>query len=197
MNFFKLKSDTYCLNPILESLLIILICFLFFCDAAFCQSITGEKENQKKPRSKPVVVDADNVEYLDSGAMIKGSGNVKIDYDDVILEADNIEVDLKTNDARATGRVSVFYNKIKIVGDKLDYNFQSKKGKMFQGDDEGGNPVEVTHSDVRITAAQIDFNLESRQAVAPGDIKIERGNQFAGEKICCMILVRKAAVLRV
>ncbi len=182
MNFFKLKNNIYFFKTFLKSLFIVLISFLFFYDAAFCQSIVEEKENGKKPLSKPVVVDADNVEYLDAGGMIKGSGNVKIDYDNVILQADSIEVDLKTNEAKAAGRVSILYDKIKIRGGKLDYNFQSKKGRMFQGQGEGENLVEVTHSDIRITTKQIDFNLEARQAVAPGDIEIERGQSIARGK---------------
>ncbi|MCG2712170.1 MAG: LPS assembly protein LptD, partial [Candidatus Omnitrophica bacterium] len=182
MNFFRLKSNTYSLSSILEPLLIILISFSVFNDAAFCQGNTLVKDKSETAISKPIVVDADNVECFDSGSMIKGAGNVKIDYDNVILEADNIEVDLKTNEALATGRVRVFYNNIKIIGDKLDYNFQSKKGRMLQDQGEGGSLVEVTHSDIRITAKQIDFNLEERIAAAPGDIKIERGQSVSWGK---------------
>lgn len=182
MNFFKLKLHPYSLSSLLESLLIILISFFFLHDAAFGQSIASTQDKSKTPLSRPIVVDADNVEYFNSGSMIKGTGNVKIDYDQVILKADNIEVDLKTNEAMATGRVSVFYNGITITGDKLEYNFQSRKGRMLQAQDEGEKLVEVTHSDIRITAKQIDFDLEARVAVAPGDIKIERGKSVSWGK---------------
>jgi len=182
LNLFKPKSDTYRLSSILESLLIILVSFLFFNQAAFCQSSTSTKDKSEKPISRPIVVDADNVEYLDSGAMIKGNGNVKIDYGDVLLEADNIEVNLKTNEALATGRVRIFYDKIRIIGDNLDYNFQSKKGRMFQEQAEEGNLVEATHSDMRLLAKQIEFDLEARQAVAPGEISIERGQAVSRGK---------------
>lgn len=184
MNCFKSKNAAYCFSfsLSLKSVLIILISCCFFTEAVFCQSLVDQKDKATSPKSRPIVVDADNVEYVDSGSMIKGSGNVKIDYDGVILEAENIEVDLKTNEALATGRVCVVYNKIKITGDKLDYNFQSKKGRMFQYPLQREDRVEVTHSGVKITTKLIDFNLQDRLAVAPGNVKIERGNSVSRGK---------------
>ncbi len=179
MNCFKLKSDTYRFGPILKSLFIVSISFFVYADAVFCQSVTMGKDKAAISQSRPIVVDADNVEYVNQGAVIKGSGNVKIDYDGVILKADNIEVDLKTNEALATGQVKVVYNKIEIIGDRLNYNFQSKRGRMLQDQDKDEDGVVVTHLDVKITTRHIDFNLEDRSAVAPGNIKIERGKTVA------------------
>lgn len=181
MNCFKLKIDTHCFYPILKYFFILIFVFSFFTDAVFSADINSSEE-KTGAKSRPIVVDADNVEYVDLGAMIKGSGNVKIDYDNVLLEADNIEVNLKTNEALATGKVSVTYDKIKIIGDQLDYNFQFKKGRMIQDKSNKEYGVEVTHSDVKITTKQIDFNLAEKTAAAPGNIKIERGKSVSWGK---------------
>ena len=72
-----------------------------------------------------MVVNADNVEFLDEEQKIRGWENVKIDYEDMQLNCDDVRVDMKTKDALAQGNIKVLYQDITIIGEKLIYNFQT------------------------------------------------------------------------
>jgi Organic solvent tolerance protein OstA len=80
---------------------------------------------------KPVVVDADDVEYLDEEHRIIGKNHVKVNYENVVLTADGIDVAMASKDAVATGAVSLCYEDIRVQGDELHYNFESQQGYML------------------------------------------------------------------
>ncbi|MBU0633617.1 MAG: LPS assembly protein LptD [Candidatus Omnitrophica bacterium] len=128
---------------------------------------------------KPVVVDADTVEYFDEQNKIVGQGNVKIDYEDVRLVADYVQVDMKTQEAQAQGNVVVTQQGTKITGDKLTYFLTTKKGVII-GEEKGENKVESFYEDVRIVSKRIDFDLASNVVFVPDEVEMFEGALWVG-----------------
>ncbi|MFH1459783.1 MAG: LPS assembly protein LptD [Candidatus Omnitrophota bacterium] len=142
---------------------------------------------------KPVIVDADDVELDDARQKIVGRGNVKIDYDQLVLHSDFIEVDTRTKDAYATGNVILFYKNIKMAGEKLYYNFKTQKGQMFcvrentqekVPEDFSDKNVDIFYEQTKIQTRTVEFDLNIRQAFAPGKVLLTEGDSvLTGEKM--------------
>lgn len=146
------------------------------------------QENKTTQVGKPVIVDADNVEFLEAENKIIGRNNVRINYDNVVLTADAVELDTKTKKAVASGSVVLYYGEIIIKGEKLGYNFTSKKGKIIgshqqEVSEDSGNVV-TTYKNVKIISEWIEFDLKTKQALAGNDVKLQQGDtEFEGRNL--------------
>ena len=150
------------------------------------QSAEPAAKDKSAQSGKPIIVDAKNVSYLQEEGKMSGEGNVKIKYDDVVLESDKVLVDTKSKDAEATGNVKITYKGITMLGNKLFYNFNTKIGKMVQEkeSDQDSDKVKVLYKDKVLETDHIDFNLESKEAVAPAHIVVrEKGMEITGQDL--------------
>jgi len=154
----------------------------------FAEIVQDPPAKKIKQDKKPVIVDADDVEYLDQEEKIVGKGNVKIDYEDAQLFADNVKINMKTQQGIAWGNVKLYYNDIEMKGDFLEYFFESKKGYMESDkgneSDAQAKEVEVNHQGVKILSKRINFDLNINRAVAPGEVKMyEKDTQITGQNL--------------
>jgi LPS-assembly protein len=85
---------------------------------------------QDKAADTPIQVKGDSVEYFHQEQKAVGTGNVRIDYDDVQLSADKITVYTATKDAIAEGHVKLVQKGSTFTGDRGEYNFGTKVGNV-------------------------------------------------------------------
>ena len=160
--------------------LICLPAFFLSIQEVYAQDNPVANEGAVTRSGKPVVVDADDVEYADEQGMIIGRGNVNIDYEGVSLKADVVEVELDTKNAVASGNIIVYYDTATITGQTLTYNFGTKKGRIESRQETAGTEsdsatVEIIAKDVTITSEAVDFDLDRRQAVARDNVILKQG----------------------
>ncbi len=167
-------------KPLNFFLRIFLICFFFSISFlflnlpnSFSQDSIAHSQKPKTSSGRPVIVDADDVEYLDT--MIRGKGNVKIDYDGVILKADQADVDMKSKGIIAQGNVCIEYEGISLFGEKLEYDFNSRLGYLENSTNNSGN-IYALYKDIRIDSSRIDFDLEKQVALAKGNVVLSQGD---------------------
>lgn len=132
--------------------------------------------NTLKPKTSargPVIVDADDVEYLET--TIIGKGNVNINYDGVILKSDRADVDLQSKGVIATGNVTILYQGISLYGDKLQYDFNTKLG-FLESLTENSGKIYALYQDVRIDSSRIDFDLDKQIAQGQGNVVLTQGD---------------------
>ncbi|MCP4649356.1 MAG: LPS-assembly protein LptD [PVC group bacterium] len=153
-----------------------------FSDTAFCadNSVGDSSIVKTSSHGKPVVVDADEVEYQDVDNVIIGKGNVKINYEDMRLFCDDITVNMNSKDSVAIGNIILYYGQIKMTGEKLIYNFGNKQGYLLAYRDENNpNPIkklEITQNDQKIYAERVDFNLETRNALVQAEVEFHQNS---------------------
>jgi len=85
---------------------------------------------QKIKEDLPIEVNADNVEYVKEEQLVKGTGNVVINFKGVQLSADKITVNLMTKDAYADGNVRIYQGDRLYTAEHAYYNFALEKGKF-------------------------------------------------------------------
>ncbi|MFH1062602.1 MAG: LptA/OstA family protein [Candidatus Omnitrophota bacterium] len=148
--------------------------FIFFSlPNGFSQDNINNKPKANTASRSPVIVDADDVEYLET--MITGKGNVKIDYDGVILKSDRADVDMMSKGIVASGNVIIAYKGITLYGEKLEYDIDSKQGFIESLTNNSGK-VYALYQDVRIDSTKIDFDLDNQIAQAQGDVVLTQGD---------------------
>jgi lipopolysaccharide assembly outer membrane protein LptD (OstA) len=145
---------------------------LLSCDYGFAQQQQAQPSQDKPAKSGPVIVDADDVEYLENGAKITAKGNVKIDYDQVVLTSESAEVDTRSKNIIASDNVELSYKGITIHGQRLHYDFDSKQGYIENVQPEDSK-IYITYKDVRIDSSKVEFDLEKQIAVAKGSAKMK------------------------
>ena len=167
-------------QPLNFFLRIFLICFFFnifvlFLNLpnSFSQDSIANSKNTKPSEGRPIIVDADDVEYLDT--MIIGKGNVKIDYDGVLLKADQADVDMKSKGIVAQGNVCIEYEGISLFGEKLEYDFNTRQG-YFEKSTSNLEKIYALYKDIRIDSSRIDFDLEKQIAQAQGEVVLSEGD---------------------
>jgi len=95
--------------------------FVFlFCNISYAQEPT-----------RPIEVNGDEVEYFPKEKKVVGVGNISIDYGDVKLTCDKITVFTETKDTDAEGNVVLKTPTAEIRGKRVKYNFEAKKGEVF------------------------------------------------------------------
>lgn len=99
----------------------------------FALSFAGTAYAENLPPKEPIVVDGDNIEYLQNQKKVIGTGNISITYKDVVLTCDKVAVNLETHDAEAEGNVKVTQKGAYFLGDKIDYNFDTREAFVTRG----------------------------------------------------------------
>lgn len=101
----------------LSHIFILLLAF-FYVGRAHAQEL-GPKE--------PIVVNGDNVEYLQDQKKVTGTGNISITYKDIVLTCDKVVVNLETHDTEASGNVKITQKGAYFTGDIIKYNFDTRE----------------------------------------------------------------------
>ncbi len=78
------------------------------------------------PPGPPVVVKADQYEFDPNTGRGVGTGNVRIEYEDVKLRADVVEVNVRTKDVKARGHVFLQRGVFVWRGDRVSGNFERR-----------------------------------------------------------------------
>lgn len=81
-------------------------------------------------KEHPILIDAESIEYSPEGTVVRASGVVKVEYEDLLLTADDLEVDLVAEKLVATGRVVVQKGGIRAEGIYLLYDFKNDRSEM-------------------------------------------------------------------
>ncbi|MEW5758176.1 MAG: LptA/OstA family protein [Candidatus Omnitrophota bacterium] len=166
-------------------------CFLLF---NFCFLLSCYAQDNKQPIS----VNGDTVEYLTKEKKIIASGNVVVVYQGSKLTCDNLEVSTQTKDGIASGNVVLRHKDIVMRGEKINYNFDTKTGKIVNADidappmyahgdlinkDQGNRTVidggyvtscDLEHPHYRIRTRQIEFYPDEK--IIAKNVKIFAGN---------------------
>ncbi|MFH1398281.1 MAG: hypothetical protein ABIH27_07030 [Candidatus Omnitrophota bacterium] len=85
----------------------------------------------KKGMDKPIIVNGDIVEYSSDNQEVTAKGKVDITYKGMKLSCDQITVNTLTKDGLAEGNVRVDEEKGSVEGSKMLYNFNTKKGTIY------------------------------------------------------------------
>jgi lipopolysaccharide assembly outer membrane protein LptD (OstA) len=105
-----------------------LIIFVFIATplfSLFAESIVGEG-----PKSQPIIINGDTVEYSTDAQEVTASGNVEIIYADSRLTCEKLTVNTQTKQGVASGHARLDDKQGVIEGDKLVYNFQTRTGSI-------------------------------------------------------------------
>jgi len=86
----------------------------------------------------PVVVRADQVEYLDQLGKVVAVGNVEATYEKMKLTCDQATIYMETKDAYLTGRVHLYQPGGLLKGEEVVYNFETRKGTILRAEGEAG-----------------------------------------------------------
>ena len=167
MRLLQDKFLSFFLRCFLLFFWISLFSLFFYLPSSFSQNNLKDNHKLKTGAGSPVIVDADDVEYLDT--MISGKGNVKIDYNGVVLTADQADVDMRSKGVVATGNVCIMQKDISLYGEKLEYDFNSKQGSVENGAENNGK-IHAVYQDVRIDSMRMEFDLEKQIAQAQGNV---------------------------
>ncbi|RJP29047.1 MAG: LPS-assembly protein LptD [Candidatus Omnitrophota bacterium] len=108
----------------ISKVLLTILCLLVFSGA----SAEEAKDN------KPVIVNADVLEYATEKNEVVASGNVSITYKGSKLTCDKITVDTVTKDAVAEGNVRLDDKQGTVEGKKIIYNLDSKTGVIMDAE---------------------------------------------------------------
>ncbi|NQT46227.1 MAG: LPS-assembly protein LptD [Candidatus Omnitrophica bacterium] len=83
---------------------------------------------------RPIVVNGDQVEYMQAERRVVGSGNISIEYEDLVLTCDSIKVELDSHEALAEGDVKLVQGGNELSGPKVRYNFDTQQGIIEDGE---------------------------------------------------------------
>lgn len=87
---------------------------------------------------EPVVVRADQVEYLDAARKVVATGNVEATYRDAKLTCERATIYMDTKDAYLEGAVRLAQMGSLLRGDEIVYNFETRKGTVVGAEGEMG-----------------------------------------------------------
>ncbi len=168
--------------------LVIIIGFFFLTSYLFCQENSNNQKQDLSRTEKPVIVDADDVEYTEEGAKIIGKGNVKVTYEGMKLTAEKIEVDINTKEAVASRDVHLYYKDIEMIGERLIYDFQTRKGYFEDPKNVGKinkqKKIKIIQNDMVMNCEHIDFDLKKEEAFASGDVELlQDGSRLTGKNL--------------
>ncbi|MEW6534673.1 MAG: hypothetical protein AB1454_03500 [Candidatus Auribacterota bacterium] len=124
-------SYKYKLSLLTAGILFFAVCQVHAVVSESQQSAAEPVPNGDQPKQKedfPIEVNADNVEYIKEEEIVKGTGNVVINFKGVRLAADSITVNLVTKDAYAVGNVRFFQGERIYTSESIHYNFETEKG---------------------------------------------------------------------
>ncbi len=118
----------------------IFLLFLFFC--AICISVgfsvhysSGTEESAQAVSGRSIIVEGDEVEYLEKEQKIRATGNVSVVYGEIVLRCDSIEVDTKEQVAVCEGNVSIEHpDEGLLTGERIVYNLALEKGFITDGE---------------------------------------------------------------
>ncbi len=86
--------------------------------------------DNKNPHDQ-IMVNGDQVQYSANNRQVTASGNVVILYKKTRLTCDKATADIDTKDCDAQGHVRLDDNQGTVEGEKLKYNFETKRGTVF------------------------------------------------------------------
>ncbi|RKY36830.1 MAG: hypothetical protein DRP78_02700 [Candidatus Omnitrophota bacterium] len=181
-----------------------IFCFilnLFFLNHFVLAVNSAVRENENSTDfAQSLIVDADDVEYLEENYKIIGTNNVKINYEGVLLTCDNIEVDLKKKDVLALGNVVICYEQIMITGEKLTYNFTNKQGfiECFKDavSSDRKKKVVVYYDNIKLISESVEFNLIENKVTAIKNVKgFYQDIEFNGQRLDYSFALRKGCLL--
>lgn len=111
------------------------IIFLVIFSSLYLQKNVLAEENFVGQRpSQSIVVDGDEVEYLEKEKKIIATGNVSVRYGDVTLECDRIEVDTENQTALCEGNVRIEQPARGVLtGERIFYDLARKEGSVVMG----------------------------------------------------------------
>ncbi|MCB1195059.1 LPS-assembly protein LptD [bacterium] len=92
--------------------------------------VFAEDTAESKKELLPIQVNADNVEYIKEKEIVRGTGDVVINFKGVTLRAEQITVNLVTKDAYADGNVRFYQGDTLYTADHAYYNFDSEVGRF-------------------------------------------------------------------
>lgn len=93
--------------------------------------VQGAQDKEKKAIDQPIVVNGDTVEYSPDNKEVTAKGKVDINYKGIKLSCDQITVNTLTKNGLAEGNVRVDEEKGSVEGTKMLYNFNTKKGTIY------------------------------------------------------------------
>lgn len=99
----------------------------------FCLSSDARAEEKE-----PVVVRADQVEYVDAARKVVATGHVVASYRDAKLTCDRATIYMDTKDAYLEGAVRLAQLGSLLKGDEIVYNFETRKGTVVTAEGEMG-----------------------------------------------------------
>lgn len=101
----------------------------------------------------------------DTGVMV-AEGEVVVSYQDVVIRADRVVANLKTNDVQAEGNVVIEAGVQTVRGRRLDYNLDSRQGRISQAASQYTGPMVLGKVSVRAEIIQgvLDSTTTAREA---------------------------------
>ncbi len=87
---------------------------------------------------EPVIVKADQVDYIDSAKKVIATGHVEAVYKDMKVTCDEATIYTETKDAYLKGRVRLVQIDGLLKGGEILYNFETQKGTILDSEVEAG-----------------------------------------------------------
>lgn len=97
----------------------------------FCASFIAFAEEEKGAK-EPVVINGDEVEYLEQGKVATATGNVVITYQEMKLTCKRAVFHVDTKEAYAEGDVVLTQKENYFKGEHVVYNFETKTGTVMK-----------------------------------------------------------------
>jgi LPS-assembly protein len=94
----------------------------------------AQEESGTPSEAVPIEVTGDAVEFLQQQNKVIGSGNIRIQYEDVLLTCDEVTVWLDTQEVLAKGDVVIVQDDNRFAGDHIKYNFKTKSAEVVGAD---------------------------------------------------------------
>ena len=116
-----------------EFLSLFIICNFVLVDwnlaSLYAKESKGDSSGQEA--AGPLVVNGDTVEYSTDSKVFSASGNVVVIYKGIKLYCQKLSLNSATKEGEAEGKVRLEEESGVIEGDKIKYNFETKKGTIF------------------------------------------------------------------
>ena len=122
--------------------------------------VSAENSGQADGKDLPIEVNADNVEYIKEKEVVKGEGNVVINFKGVMLSADEMTVNLKTKDVYADGNVRFYQAERLYTAEHAYYNFNTEKGR-FESTKGLFKPFYVYGQVINKTEGKAEYHIEN------------------------------------
>jgi len=123
-------------QKIIRSFPFCIIFLLIFVSSVFSQGLfdfSGEKEEEdvSDDQPQPIIINGDTVEYSPESKEFSATGKVIVVFKGTRLSCRKLVLNSVTKECRAEGDVRLQDGSGVIEGEKLDYNFESKKGVIY------------------------------------------------------------------